>query len=114
VAQYSDKRVPLITVFWPGNEQCEKEPLRGIYHSSYDGRPQFEYSGSTEAGNETAFADFLHEFADALRAYQVKSTIEEIEAAEAKRETKRETKPPRKAVGSQAKKGRVLKWPAQG
>lgn len=91
MAQYGDKRVPLITVMWPGQERCDEEPLRGIFRSAHDGTPQFEFAGSTAASDETAFPDFLHEFAERLREYQVKSMMEEIEAAETKRTPKRGT-----------------------
>jgi hypothetical protein len=83
--QYADKRGPLITVIWPGYDRCDEEPLRGIFHSAHDGTAQFEYVSTRIASDESAFPDFLHEFADALHAYQVKNLIDEIEVAEAKR-----------------------------
>ena len=85
--QYADKRVPLITVIWPGYDRCDEEPLRGIFHSACDGTPQFEFVSTRVASDESTFPDFLHEFADALHAYQVKSVLDEIEAAEARRAT---------------------------
>src|SRR5271170_3449094 len=92
--QYADKRVPLITMIWPGYDRCDEEPLRGIFHSACDGTPQFEFVSTKVASDESAFPDFLHEFADALHEYQVKSVLDEIEAAEARRANVPQTTPP--------------------
>ena len=92
--QYADKRVPLITVIWPGYDRCDEEPLRGIFHSACDGTPQFEFVSTRVASDESAFPDFLHEFADALRGYQVKSVLDEIEAAEARGAAASQATPP--------------------
>lgn len=92
--QYADKRGPLITVIWPGYDRCDEEPLRGIFHSACDGTPQFEFVSTRVASDESAFPDFLHEFADALHEYQVKSLLDQIEAAEARRAAASQTTPP--------------------
>ncbi len=92
--QYADKRVPLITVIWPGYSRCDEEPLRGIFHSTCNGTPEFEFVSTRVAADESAFADFLHEFADALHAYQVKSLLDQIEAAEARRADAMQITPP--------------------
>lgn len=81
---YSERRVPLITVVWPGDDNSDSEPLRGIYHSAYDGTAQFEYVSRYPAGgDESIFPAFLHEFANALREYQMRTLLDEIEATEA-------------------------------
>ena len=92
--QYADKRGPIITVMWPGYARCDEEPLRGIFHSACDGTPQFEFVSTRVAADESAFPDFLHEFADALQEYQVESVLDEIEAAEARRAAASQTTPP--------------------
>ncbi|MBZ5658839.1 MAG: hypothetical protein LAO08_00385 [Acidobacteriia bacterium] len=92
--QYADKRGPLITVIWPGYDRCDEEPLREIFHSAHDGTPEFEFASTKVASDESAFPDFLHEFANALREYQVKTLLDQIEAAEASRATVPQTTPP--------------------
>ncbi len=92
--QYADKRAPLITVMWPGYDRCDDEPLRGIFHSACDGRAQFEFVSSRIASDESAFPDFLHEFAEAIYKYQVNSLLKEIEAAEAGRAAATQTTSP--------------------
>jgi hypothetical protein len=69
---YSSKRVPFITIEWPGDQVSDKEPLRAILYST-NGTAAFTFEGdqaASDSWSDTALVRFLHNFAEALCQYQ--------------------------------------------
>jgi hypothetical protein len=71
--QDTEKRVPFVTVVWPDDYKGDAE----------DGTAQFEFLGSKQASDNSAFRDFWYdEFAEGLLDYQMQAVWDEIAAAE--------------------------------